>query len=102
MRRTYEAAVEVATTQALDVDDVKSALTSFRPDVGTSPRGWLEVRISLAASDLSHACSTALAVASAATGAEAIACTVMTESESEDRRSDEEEPSFPVQRMQRH
>ena len=84
MRITYNAAVEVATKQPLDVAQV-SALSDYHPQVGTSPRGWLEVRISLTATSLANACATALAVATAASGAEAIACEVMTERESADR-----------------
>src|SRR4051794_36700795 len=76
VRTTYNAAVEVATKTPLDVEQV-SELSDYRPQVGTSPRGWLEVRLSLTATSLAHACATALAVASAATGAEAIACEVM-------------------------
>jgi hypothetical protein len=84
VRITYNAAVEVATTKPLDVDQV-SELSHYHPEVGTSPRGWLEVRISLTSTSLANACATALAVASAATGAEAIACEVMTERESHHR-----------------
>jgi hypothetical protein len=84
VRVTYTAAVEVATRQPLDVDQL-SALSEYQPELGTSPRGWLEVRISLTSSSLANACATALAVATAATGAEAIACEVMTEQESADR-----------------
>jgi hypothetical protein len=85
VRTTYNAAVEVATREPLDVEQV-SQLSEYQPDVGTSPQGWLEVRISLTATSLAHACATALAVASAATGAEAIACEVMTERESHERK----------------
>jgi hypothetical protein len=84
VRTTYNAAVEVATKKPLDVEQV-SELREYHPKVGTSPRGWLEVRISLTSTSLANACATALAVASAATGAEAIACEVMTQRESDDR-----------------
>ena len=86
MRVTYHAAVEVATTKPVDAEQV-SELSDYRPEVGTSPRGWLEVRVNVTSTSLAHACATALAVASAATGAEAIACEVMTERESADRGS---------------
>ena len=86
MRSTYTAAVEVATKHQLDVDELIAALSQYEPAVGTSPRGWLEVRLSLAATNLASACATALSVASAATGAEAIACEVMTERESDERK----------------
>jgi len=82
MSTTYTAAVEVATKHALEVEQLTSALSQYSPRVGTSPRGWLELRISLPATSLAQACLRALAVASAATGAEAIACEVMTETES--------------------
>lgn len=84
MRVTYNAAVEVATKEPLDLDQVPE-LNDYRPEMATSPQGWLEVRLSLSATSLAHACTTALSVASAATGAEAIACAVITERESEDR-----------------
>ena len=84
MRVTYNAAVEVATREPLDVEHV-SELSDYQPEAGTSPRGWLEVRVNLTANSLAQACATALAVATAATGAEAIACEVMTERESDDR-----------------
>jgi hypothetical protein len=85
MRTTYTAAVEVATKHALEVEQLTSAFSQYSPKIGTSPRGWLELRISLRATSLAQACSRALAVASAATGAEAIACEVMTENESDKR-----------------
>ena len=85
MRTTYTAAVEVAAKHALEVVHLTSAFSQYSPKIGTSPRGWLELRISLQATSLAQACSRALAVASAATGAEAIACEVMTENESAKR-----------------
>jgi len=87
MRSTYTAAVEVATKPPLDVDELISALSHYEPAVGTSARGWLEVRLSLPATTLGAACATAIAVAAAATGAEAIACEVMTERESDERKT---------------
>jgi hypothetical protein len=93
MRTTYNAAVEVATKQHLDVDELISALAEYHAAVGTSAHGWLEVRISVPAANLAQACATALSVASAATGAEAIACEVMTAIE-----SDEREGFVPAQR----
>jgi len=85
VRTTYNAAVEVSTKHGLDVEQMTSALAKYHPTVGTSSRGWLVVQISLPATNLAQACATALAVASAATGAEAIACEVMTERESDER-----------------
>ncbi len=87
MRNTYTAAVEVATKRPLDVDELIAALSQYEPSVGTSPRGWLEVRLNLPATTLGAACTTAISVASAATGAEAIACEVMTERESDERKA---------------
>jgi len=85
VRTTYNAAVEVSTKHGLDVEQLTSALAKYRPTVGRSSRGWLVVQMSVPATNLAHACATALAVASAATGAEAIACEVMTEQESDER-----------------
>ena len=85
MRSTYTAAVEVATRHPVEVSEMLAALSQYDPSVGTSDRGWLEVRLSLPASTLGAACATAISVAAAATGAEAIACEVMTETESDER-----------------
>ena len=84
MRITYNAAVEVATTKQFDVEHVPE-LSDYKPELSSSPRGWLEVRLTLTSTSLAHACATALSVATAATGAQAIACEVMTERESDDR-----------------
>ena len=86
MRTTYTAAVEVATKHALDVEVLTPELEGYAPELGRSDRGWLELRLTFAATSLKQACATALAVASAATGAEAIACEIMTESESHQRQ----------------
>jgi excisionase family DNA binding protein len=79
----YNALVEVQTkTAAADVaDDLIDDLASFHPAVSTSARGWLEVRISLPAETLAQATRIATLVISDATGAEPIACEVMTEAE---------------------
>ena len=86
MRIMYVAAVEVATRQHVDLDDALKTLSDYHPVLGTSPRGWVEVQINFAATGLAHACTTAAAIARAATGAEAIACQVMTEREYEARQ----------------
>lgn len=85
MRTMYVAAVEVATTHEVDLDDALRTLSDYHPVLGTSPRGWIEVQINFPATGLAHACTTAAAIARAATGAEAIACQVMTETEYEAR-----------------
>lgn len=85
MRTMYFAAVEVATTHHADLASRLEALKDYRPVLSTSPRGWVEVQISFSATGLAHACTTAAGIARAATGAEAIACQVMTEQEYEAR-----------------
>ena len=87
----YVAVVEVATRQQVDLDEAMKLLADYRPSIGTSPRGWAEVQISFMATGLAHACTKAAAVARAATGAESIACTVMTEHEYIARRGLEPE-----------
>ena len=77
----YVAVVEVATRHEIDLDEAMQQLADYRPVIGTSPRGWAEVQISFMATGLAHACTKAAAVARAATGAESIACQVMTEHE---------------------
>lgn len=47
--------------------------------LGTSPNGWLELRVRVTAVGLAQACATAPSVATAATGAEAISCRIMTD-----------------------
>lgn len=86
MRTMYVAVVEVATRQEVDRDEAMRQLADYRPSIGTSPRGWAEVQLSFMATGLAHACTKAAAVARAATGAESIACQVMTEHEYVARR----------------
>jgi hypothetical protein len=81
VRTMYVAVVEVATRHEVDLDEAMKLLADYRPVIGTSPRGWAEVQISFMATGLAHACTKAAAVARAATGAESIACQVMTEHE---------------------
>ena len=85
MRTMYVAAVEVATTHQVDLGEVLRTLGDYHPVLGTSPRGWVEIQISFPATGLAHACTTAAAIARAATGADAVACQVMTEREYEAR-----------------
>lgn len=79
----YNAAVEVATKDVDEdlVDELMGTLAPYHVAIGSSPRGWLEARISLPAESLAQACATAAAVVESATGAAAIACEVMTEDE---------------------
>jgi hypothetical protein len=86
MRTTYNATVLVDTKEQLDVDHLMTALAEYSPVLETSPRGWYEIRLEVAAANLTHACHTAIAVATAATGASAIACEVMTAQESDERQ----------------
>ncbi|MET0839701.1 MAG: hypothetical protein ABWY19_13025 [Marmoricola sp.] len=86
MRTMYVAVVEVATRGEIDLEDAMTLLADYRPAITTSSRGWVEVQISFMATGLAHACTKAAAVARAATGAESIACTVMTEHEHIARR----------------
>ena len=88
----YVAVVEVATRAEVDLEEAMKLLNDYRPVIGTSPRGWAEVQISFMATGLAHACTKAAAVARAATGAESIACQVMTEHEYIARRGLEPGP----------
>lgn len=81
----YVAAVEVATQREVDLEEALKTLGDYEPVVARSPRGWLEVQLRLPATGLAHACTKAAALARAATGAEAIACRVMTLQEHESR-----------------
>lgn len=76
MRTTYTAVVQVATDHRLDVDDLLAALEEYHAELTTSGEDWQEIRLTLSAANLSHACVTAISVATAATGAAAISCDV--------------------------
>jgi len=81
MRMMYVAVVEVQTRREVDVAEAMKLLADYRPAVGASSRGWVEVEITFAATGLAHACAKAAALARAATGAEPIASQVMTQQE---------------------
>jgi excisionase family DNA binding protein len=91
--KTYNAAVEVDAHDG-DVDELMAALEAYHPAVGISPRGWLEVRISVPAESLVQACVTAATVVESFTGAAAIACEVMTEAEFDAREGFTSEPDL--------
>lgn len=82
--KMYNAAVEVATKGAAAehlADELMDSLASYSAAVGTSPRGWLEARISVPAETIVQASNTAIAVVEQATGSAAIAVEIMTEDE---------------------
>ena len=90
----FNAAIEVD-TKDLDeerVDELMGALAAYHPAVSASPRGWLEVRISLPAENLVQACVTACSVVETFAGAAAIAAEVMTEDEFNAREGFTSEP----------
>ena len=82
----YIAVVEVATRLDLGQTDAAASLREYEPVFGRSPRGWVEVRLKISATGLAHACATAAAMARVATGAEGLACQVMTQAEYDARR----------------
>jgi hypothetical protein len=82
----YIAVVEAATRLDSGHADAQEALREYEPVFGKSPRGWVEVRLKISATGLAHACATAAAMARVATGAEGLACQVMTLAEYEARR----------------
>ena len=79
---TYLATVLV---QTRTLEGVEKYLASVMPDadarVGVSHRGWVEIEFTLEARSVAHACTTAAALARAATGADPIACHVITRAE---------------------
>ncbi len=81
MRLMYVASVEVETKREVDTEAAMKLLADYSPNIGTSSRGWVEVHLRLSATGLAHACTKASALARAATGAESIACQVMTAQE---------------------
>ncbi len=84
--KDYVAVVEVATRLELGQGDAAASLREYEPVFGRSPRGWVEVRLHISATGLAHACATAAAMARVATGAEGLACQVMTQAEFDARR----------------
>jgi hypothetical protein len=82
----YIAVVEVATRLERGQDDAAASLREYEPVFGLSPRGWVEVRLKISATGLAHACATAAAMARVATGAEGLACQVMTQVEYDARQ----------------
>ena len=82
----YIAVVEVATRVETVRPEAAAALRDYEPVIGRSPRGWVEIRMKVSASGLAHACATAAAMARVATGAEGLACQVMTQVEYDARR----------------
>lgn len=95
VRQTYHATVEVATERGPDDGLPTYALEEYEVGFGWSGRGWLVVHIRLAAENLSQACATAVSLASAATGAQAIACEVLTSGEEDARRGIHPQPGAP-------
>lgn len=94
MRMMYVAAVEVETTRQVDVNEAMEKLADYYPAVVTkSPRGWVEIHVSFSATGLAHACTKAAAIARVATGAEGVACRVMTKLEYEARKGLEGSPA---------
>lgn len=96
--KMYNANVEVDVRADQIADDVVDAmmgqLATFHVALGTSPRGWIEVRISLPAENLAQACATAAVVVESAAGAAAIACEVMAEEEYAARQGFSAEPDI--------
>jgi hypothetical protein len=79
---TYLATVLVQTRSVADAENALShRIATGEVSVGRSTRGWVELELTLEARSLSHACTTASALARAATGAEPIACHVITRAE---------------------
>ena len=79
---TYLATVLVATRT---VEGVEKSVRAVLPDsdvrVEVSHRGWVEIEFSLEARNVAHACTAAASLARAATGAEPIACHVISRAE---------------------
>ncbi|MBV9830821.1 MAG: hypothetical protein JOZ82_04440 [Marmoricola sp.] len=82
----YIAVVEVATRVETVRPEAAASLREYEPVFGRSPRGWVEIRLKVSASGLAHACATAAAMARVASGAEGLACQVMTQVEYDARR----------------
>lgn len=94
--RMYNAAVEVDTKEISEdyVDALMDKLKPYHPAIGTSPRGWLQVRISVPAEALVQASMTAVIVVETETGRTAIVCEVMTEEEFDAREGFTTEPEL--------
>lgn len=71
---------------AADVDQLMDALAAYHPSISTSPHGYLTAHISVPAENIAQAATTALAVVSQATGADAITLELLTEIEFDQRQ----------------
>ena len=71
--------------QTRTLDGVEESLASVLPATDVrlqiSQRGWVEIEFSLEARNVAHACASAASLARATTGAEPIACHVITRAE---------------------
>lgn len=92
--KMYNAAVEVATKKIGDVDELMDALEPYSGAIGTSPRGWLEARISIPGVSVAQAAGTACAIVEQATGVITVAVEVMTEDEFAAREGFTPEPDI--------
>jgi excisionase family DNA binding protein len=90
----YSAHVEVDHRGDFDVDQMMDQLELYHASVGMSARGYADAQISLPAETLAQACTTAIAVVSAAFGAAAVACEVLTEAEFDARQGWEHLPDL--------
>lgn len=91
----YSAHVEVDRRGDFDVDQVMDQLENYHAAIGTSPRGYADAQISLPAESLAQACTTAIAVVSAAFGgAPAVAVEILTEAEFDARQGWETVPEL--------
>lgn len=93
----YNATIDVAKREQLTddtIDAVMARLEQYHPALGTTPRGWQSVIISLPAESLLQATTTAVAVVEAALGALAVSAEVMTSAEFDLRQGWEPVPDL--------
>ncbi|GAB3988947.1 helix-turn-helix domain-containing protein [Nocardioides marmoraquaticus] len=90
MTTSYNATIEYKkradVVLPVDVDHLMDSLAEYHPAVGSSPRGWLEITITLPAASVAQAATTALAVVTEAVrgfaiSAEPLVAAVMTTEE---------------------
>jgi hypothetical protein len=85
VRAEYVAVVEVDPSRRSDSAAVGAVRGGPHPLAGTAPSGYQEFRITFEAESLTHAGVKAIASIRSATGAEVVACQVMTRAEYDDR-----------------
>lgn len=86
--------VELDTRDVDQAEQLVTSLEQLHPAVSTSPRGWLEVTVTIPAEHVGQAVTLAIAAAEQAAGHPTVAVTAMTEEEADARQGFETLPDL--------